>query len=158
MVMRIALVLVITAWTYVAAQAPQVPADTEIRLQRTSCLGSCPIYTVTIDARGLVIYEGDKFVRATGRHTGQIGSAAVAKLLASAERIRFFDLRDAYREIEYPDGTRSTPTDHPTTIITITINGRTKRVEDYFAPPDALIAFEREIDDAAGTRRWIFSG
>ena len=42
----------------------------------------------------------------------------VAKLLASAERIRFFDLRAAYREIEHLDGTRSAATDLPTKIVT----------------------------------------
>jgi hypothetical protein len=155
-VLPMALAVVIGIAAHRAAQVPQVPADTEIRLRRTSCLGSCPIYTVTIDARGMVIYEGEEFVRATGRHTAQIAPSIVAKLLASAERIRFFDLRDAYREIEHPDGTRSGPTDLPTTVTTLTVNGRTKRVDDYVGAPDALVEFEREIDDAAGTRRWIF--
>ena len=35
-------------------------------------------------------------------------------------------------------------------------NGRTKRVEDYVAAPDSLEEFEREIDTAAGTKRWVF--
>ena len=74
-VARIAVALVIGVAAHVAAQVPLVPADTQIRLQRTSCLGSCPIYTVTIDARGMVIYEGEEFVRATGRHTAQIAPA-----------------------------------------------------------------------------------
>ena len=46
-----------------AAQGVDVPADTVMRLQRTSCLGPCPIYVVTIDARGMVTYDGDRFVR-----------------------------------------------------------------------------------------------
>ena len=50
-------------------QAQGVPPDTLIRLQRTECLGECPIYTVTIDARGTVTYEGEKFVRVIGRRT-----------------------------------------------------------------------------------------
>ena len=41
------------------AQEPGVPADALIRLQRTSCSGPCPIYTVTIDARGTVTFEGE---------------------------------------------------------------------------------------------------
>ena len=47
-------------------------------------------------------------------------------------------------------------TDLPTTFVTATVNGRTKRIEDYVAAPDALVAFEREIDAAAGTKRWVF--
>src|SRR5262245_26324551 len=139
-----------------AAQEPEVPRDAIIRLQRTSCLGRCPIYTVTIDARGTVTYDGERLVRVVGRRTAQIDPSAVATLLARAEGIRFFQMRDTYREIEYPDGTRSSPSDFPTKIVTITVDGRTKRVEDYVAAPDALDEFEREIDDAAGTKRWVF--
>ena len=47
-------------------------------------------------------------------------------------------MRDAYRVIENPDGTVTMVTDLPTTIVTITVNGRTKRVEDYVGAPDAL--------------------
>ena len=51
------------------AQEPEIPADALIRLQRTSCYGPCPIYTVAIDARGTVTNEGERFVRVVGRWT-----------------------------------------------------------------------------------------
>jgi len=138
------------------AQESDLPPDALIRLQRTSCLGPCPIYTVTIDARGTVTYEGERFVRVVGRRTAQIDKALVATLLSRAERIRFFQMRDAYRVIENPDGTVGMATDLPTKFVSVTVNGRTKNVEDYLAAPDALGDFEREIDAAAGTKRWVF--
>jgi hypothetical protein len=138
-----------------AAQRADVPADALIRLQRTACFGACPIYTVTIDARGTVTYVGEKFVRVVGSQTARIDPSTVATLLAHAERIRFFDLRDGYHFIENPDGSHTTVTDLPTKIVTVTANGRTKRVEDYVGAPVALADFEREIDEAAGTERWI---
>jgi hypothetical protein len=131
-----------------AAQEPDMPTDTVIRLQRTSCLGPCPVYTVTIDARGTVTYDGERAVRVVGRQTAQIDPSAVATLLARAEQIHFFDLRDAYRV--------SLVDDIPTEVVTIVVNGRTKRVEDLVGAPDSLKEFEREIDKAAGTRRWVF--
>jgi ankyrin repeat protein len=94
-----------------------------------------------------VTYDGERFVRVIGRQTARIAPSLVARLLASAERIHFFDLLDAYR---------ANVTDLPTTIVTVTVNGRTKRVEDYFGAPDILAPFEREIDEAARTKRWIF--
>ena len=97
-----------------------------------------------------------RFVRAVGLETARIAPAVVATLLASAERIHFFDLRDVYRVIENPDGSLVMVSDLPTTFVTITVNGRTKRVEDYLGAPDGLAQFEREIDEAARTRRWIF--
>lgn len=139
-----------------AAQGPVLPPDTMIRLQRTACFGSCPVYSVTIDGGGTVTYDGEGAVRVVGRRTAQIDPAIVAQLLATAENLRFFELRDAYREIENPDGTRSVVTDLPTKLVTVTANGRTKRVEDYVAAPDALTDFERQIDAAAGTKQWVF--
>jgi hypothetical protein len=133
-----------------------VPPDTVIQLERTSCFGSCPVYTVTIDARGAVTYVGKQFVRVVGRRTAQIAPSAVARLLSRAQEIRFFDMRDEYKVIHNPDGTITTVTDLPTQIVTITVNGRTKRVDDYVAAPETLEPFEREIDEAAGTKRWVF--
>lgn len=152
----LALVLAIGLAAPAVAQEPDVPADALIRLQRTSCLGPCPIYTVTIDSRGTVTYEGERSVRVVGRRTAQIDTSLVAGLLARAERIRFFEMRDTYRVIENPDGTVSLVTDLPTKFVTVTVNGRTKKVEDYVAAPDSLVDFEREIDAAAGTKRWVF--
>lgn len=88
-----------------SAQEPDVPPDAVISQQRTSCYGPCPICTVTIDASGAVTYEGERFVRVVGRRTAQIDPSSVATLLAPAEQIRFFGLRNAYRVIENPDGT-----------------------------------------------------
>ena len=139
-------------------QDSKVPPDTQIQLRRTSCFGPCPVYTVTIDAHGEVTYVGEKFVRVVGRQTAHIDPSVVAKLLARADSIRFFDLHEAYRVIQNPDGSSTTVTDLPTTIVGVTANARSKRVEDYVGAPDALKEFEREIDEAAGTKRWILAG
>jgi len=87
---RLAFALAIAVAGAAAAQEPDVPPDALIRLQRTSCFGPCPIYTVTIDARWTVSYEGERFVRVIGRRTAQIETSIVAGLLTRAERIRFF--------------------------------------------------------------------
>lgn len=33
-----------------------------IRLKRTMCYGTCPVYNVTVDKEGNVKYEGEMFV------------------------------------------------------------------------------------------------
>jgi hypothetical protein len=55
-----------------------------------------------------------------------------------------------------PDGTVTEVGDLPTKIVTVTVNGRTKRVEDYVDAPAALGPFEQAIDRAAGAVRWTF--
>jgi len=51
-------------------------------------------------------------------------------------------MRDAYRVIENPTATATSVTDLPTKFVSVTVNGRTKKVEDYVAAPDSLADFE----------------
>jgi hypothetical protein len=137
------------------AKAQGVPDEFVITLERTSCFGECPVYSVSIDAGGNVVYDGKRFVRVEGRQTDRIPASRAARLLATAERIGFFELRDRYRTIRNPDGTETMVTDLPTTFVTITRGGKTKRVEDYIGAPEGLKELEQEIDDLARATRWI---
>jgi hypothetical protein len=110
---------------------------------------------VTIDASGTVTYDGAKFVRVQGRQTASIPPSRVAALLEAADRIGFFMLRDQYRTIRNRNGTVTTVSDLPTTFVTITREGRSKRVENYAGAPAGLKELEQHIDDAAGTKRWM---
>ena len=127
--------------------------DFVIKLERTACFGTCPVYAVSIDASGNVEYDGKKFVRVEGRQTDRIPVSRAARLLATAERIGFFDLGDRYRTIRNPDGTETMVADLPTTVVTITRAGQSKRVEDYIGAPQGLKELEREIDDLARTTK-----
>jgi hypothetical protein len=124
------------------------PVETPVRitLERTSCFGSCPVYSVSIDGDGTVTYEGRQFVRVAGRQTSQISRAAVDALLEEFRRIDFFSLQDQYT---------APVTDHPTTYVTFRHGKRTKRIRDYVGAPKALRDLERHIDEAAGVQRWI---
>ena len=137
----------------VAAQT--IPDDFLVTLERTACFGDCHVYTVTIDARGNVAYEGKASVRVTGKANDRVPVARVRELLETIERIGFFTLSEQYREIRNPDGTHTIVTDLPTRFVTVTSEGRTKRVEDYVGAPAGLTQLEREVDAAANTRRWI---
>src|SRR5262245_33660488 len=149
-------VVALAASSRASQSAPEaVPDDFAITLARTSCVGACPVYAVSIDAKGTVKYEGKKFVRVTGAQSDQIPVSRVAELLATVDRIRFFELDDRYRVIRNADGTATMVTDLPTTFITVTRGGKTKSIEDYVGAPEALKQFEKQIDEAARTKRWV---
>jgi Domain of unknown function (DUF6438)/Ankyrin repeats (3 copies) len=136
--------------------APQtVPDDFVIRLDRSVCFGECPAYSVTIDAKGNVSYEGKKFVRVVGRQTDRIPVNQVAALAEAVNRIRFFELNDSYRTIRNADGTETSITDLPTTAVSVSRDGRSKQVIDYLGAPESLKQLEKQIDETAGTKRWI---
>ncbi len=150
-----AVIALVIATVASLAAAQIIPPDVVIRLERTSCFGECPVYSVSIDAKGNVTYDGTEFVRVKGRQTDRIPVPRVAELLATADRIGFFDLRDQYRTIRNPDGTETMVTDLPTTFVTITRGGRSKRIEDYVGAPAELKQLEQQIDEAARTVRWV---
>lgn len=135
--------------------APLVPDDFAITLARTTCFGECPAYAVTIDAKGNVTYEGKKFVRVAGRQSAHISLEAVAALVETVRRMRFFELEEEYRVIRTPDGGAIDVTDRPTTFVMVTQDGRSKQVLDYLGAPASLRQLEQQIDRMAHTKQWI---
>jgi hypothetical protein len=136
--------------------AEPIPQDTLITLERVECSAACPIYSITVDARGNIVYDGKEFVRVEGEQTDRIPQTAVRELLEMAGRIGFFDFRDSYVFIQLPDGTARYQTDNRRSFITVRANGRSKRIEDYYGTPEPLKQFEDRIDVLTRTRRWTF--
>jgi Domain of unknown function (DUF6438) len=129
-------------------EAPR--GEVEITLSRSVCYGFCPDYTVTVTGEGEVRYVGRAFVNVVGEARASVPRAEVAALLARFDAIGFERLRDEYR---------AEVTDNPTYVVTLTRNGRSKRVEDYVGiavgMPESVRELQTEIDRVAGTARWV---
>ncbi|MEM7119399.1 MAG: DUF6438 domain-containing protein, partial [Chloroflexota bacterium] len=120
-----------------------------ITLERTACFGTCPIYTVSIDENGRILYNGLDFVTATGEQTAQIDPQQVQDLVDFMVNGRYFELEDAY--------TNRLVTDLPSAITSLTIDGKTKRIDRYFGDDTApliLQQIENRIDQVANTSQW----
>jgi hypothetical protein len=131
-------------------------------LQRTNCLGSCPVYTLTIRGNGVVEYSGQEFVRVRGPQIARIDDGKINELLLDFDRAHFFALTESFL---------MECTDLPHVIVTITAGRRSKRVEgDEFCPENDVfpwtlyrrvsrlndfLALAREIDAIAGSDRWV---
>lgn len=144
--------IALTACAPVAAPAYEpTEGPVEISLERTACFGFCPVYTVTINGEGEVVYQGRAFVNVVGERRATISREAVQQLLARFDEIHFEQLRDEYINHGI--------TDLPSKIVTLTRNGRTKRVVDYAGTsvgmPEAVRALQDEIDRVANTAQWV---
>jgi hypothetical protein len=138
-----------------AAPSPNISA---IRLQRSGCYGSCPIYEVELAADGQVKYVGDKFVDEVGFRTSKILPSDFVALAERVGAIHFFDLKDRYRFEQ--DGCTSWVTDQPTATIVVTANGKDKVVSYYYGCRGLPIgpqlkALAQTIDKVTGTSQWI---
>ena len=140
------LAVALVAWTQLHSAAAPAQAAPVITLERTACFGTCPVYKVTLLEDGTVSYEGWEHVRVPGTHTWKIDPAAVLALARDMEKAGFFEMKDAY----------TLPvTDMPTTYVTLTSGGRSKRIKDYFAAPPALTAIEARIDEVSGAKGYV---
>lgn len=51
-----------------------------MKLQRTMCFGTCPVYSVMVDNEGNVNYYGEMFVYKSGEHHWKISGKKVNQL------------------------------------------------------------------------------
>jgi hypothetical protein len=110
---------------------------------------------VAVSPSGEVTYEGKANVRQLGRASGKVPQRQVEALLVELERAGYFSMANRYAASEPACGRYST--DSPTVITSVTVRGRSKRVEhDYGcgAAPGSLVVLERRIDDVLGSGRW----
>src|SRR4051794_17475352 len=114
-----------------------VPA---ITLERTACFGSCAVYAISVSPSGEIQYQGKAHVRKLGAATAKIPPERVNALLSELDRGGYFSFADRYTSPEPSCGRYAT--DSPTTITSVTLRGRTKRiVHDYGCggAPGALV-------------------
>jgi hypothetical protein len=122
-------------------------------LARTPCLGTCPVYQVTVLTDGTVEYHGDHFVTVTGDQTGHLSTADLAKLIAAYQAIDYLHLK------EQPVTMAST--DAPSVITSFACAGESRKIDDYLGEdrwPPAVRALEKQIDTIVGTSRWVGGG
>ena len=156
MVARIFQALLIFPLVVSAVRAQEKPQrDITITLERTSCLGTCPVYKLTVKSDGSVIYDGKEYVRVKGIQRSKIEPAEVERLAQAFLDIHYFELQDGYQTIKNPDGSESIVTDLPTTYTSLVLEARGKKVEDYVGAPKELKSLEQRIDEVAGTKHWV---
>jgi Domain of unknown function (DUF6438) len=139
-----------------AVTSGDIPRDLKITLERTECFGFCPVYKLTITADGAVVFEGRRFVKQEGATVkSAISGERLKQLMAEFDRVKFFSLEDDYSEIRL-----SCPTDQPSAITSIRINGKSKTVNHYLGcrepkVPKELTELENKIDEIVNTAQWL---
>jgi hypothetical protein len=124
--------------------SPPPSSDVVIRLERTPCLGTCPVYTLAIHGDGSWLLAG--WYPHKGCATGKIAPAEVQTLLAQARSIGYASM---------PSSFTKPITDMPSTDSQVTLGGKTKKIHHYGYSNDPvekrLTGFEEAIDRAVDT-------
>lgn len=130
---------------------PQGPlSSVRISLDRTQCYGSCPDYAIELNGNGSASFTGRLYVLAEGKHTFHIPEKSIQCLLSHFQQADFWSVNDEYV---------ADATDGPQYRLTLTIDGQTKTVVDYFGlmagMPGLITAIEDEVDRTADVDRWV---
>jgi len=118
-------------------------------LERTGCYGECPVYRLTVNSDGSVVYVGTRWVKVLGRQVYKLSEAQVAELQTAFERANFSQLRD-YDKVE--------STDDDWAHLSYRRGNSFKRVRHYHgdnAAPPALGALEDEFDRIVDSGRLV---
>jgi hypothetical protein len=131
---------------------PHAITNVIITMERGICYGPCPVYEVTISGNGTVIFDGKKNVR-EGVFVYAVPQEDVQRLVEAFYDLDFFSLNHEYTKKCTVLGC-STASDLPTTTTMFTINGKTKKVINYYGAPDRLAQLEDLIDETARTKEY----
>lgn len=124
-----------------------------IEMARGSCFGSCPSYTLTIQASGAVEYSGRQYVGVHGKQTTTISREQVMDLLEDLDRIHFGALEDRAFQWCF---------DTPSVEVSVSMDGKTKSVaSDAYCtgaksgPQDKFVTLTNKIDAVTSSDRWV---
>jgi hypothetical protein len=139
----------------VAASEPlaqEVPKDTVIILQHGACERRCAVYKVAMFADGVVLYDGEYYVRRVGTVRANVSRELIGRLLQHAAQASFFEMPASFSPGD-PRCGRVT-VDGPIVIVTIVAGGKANTVtHDHrclSSDSTPLARIESEINIIAG--------
>jgi hypothetical protein len=116
-----------------------------IVLQKTVCFGSCPVYTLKINGDGKAELKAEQHLPNLGNFTKTLPPETVQELVNDFDKIQFFSLKDEYT---------GAITDLPTTYISFTYQGKSKKIRDYYGAPESLKNLEKKIAEFVSDEGW----
>ena len=113
-----------------------------IELKKDPCFGFCPVYTVKINGKGEVVFNGQKNISKEGTWYRTLPPDETNNMFKTFEDTGFWELKDEYT---------AQVTDLPTTWISLVLGEKSKTIKDYYGAPDELKALELMIEKIAET-------
>lgn len=66
----------------------------ELTLSYGPCFGSCPVFSVTLNESGSLVFEGERFTEALGRHRRQMSSSLFEDIVSELDSLPDSELVD----------------------------------------------------------------
>lgn len=114
-------------------------------MNKTPCFGACPDYDVTIKGNGEATFEGRQHAPRKGNY----------QLILDAEKTK--TLFDAFANADFwafEDEYTSNISDMPTTFISFSHEGQSKKIRDYYGAPQRLKDLEKLVEEIVEREGW----
>jgi TonB family protein len=123
-----------------------ISKDDYVEISRSSCMGTCPSYTVKVEADGAVSWNGEAWVALIGGRKSTIDPESARRLLEKFRTTDFWSYCRSYsRNITDSSGTE----------ITVQLGGKMRKISDYAdSSPEELQDLLLEVDRVVDTHRW----
>ncbi len=147
-----------------------------LSMKRSGCYGRCPIYNLTVQPNGNIIFEDKDYTETIGKAESKLSEDKRNQLITEIEKANFFSLENAYNS-----DSKNCPnfaTDSSDVTIYVKLDGKEKTINHYLGCfedekpkdntlinkpqdlseiiyPQNLYNLENKIDERVETKRWI---
>lgn len=146
---QIAFLLVLVAFIASSCQTTKQTAinadELVLELSKTAGRGQSPSYIIELYPNGKAVLTGRENIEKLGKYTKDIGADRVSSICKDFNKAKFFEFEDEYIAMI---------TDLPSTYISYTSNGITKRIRDYYGAPKELKALEKLLEEIVDEGNW----
>ncbi len=109
-----------------------------VRLTRSGCFGTCPIYIVTIYGNGIVKYEGIRHTDKIGMFIGRMDPQKFDGIIKKMKEVAFLEMEDMYQ---------APVSDMPGITVFLHFGDIEKQVMENGDAPRELKEFQKYLDD-----------
>lgn len=138
--------------------------DLSLTMERSQCLGNCPIYKLEVTQNGHVSFEGFSFsekdfssTKSNGKKESNLSEEKINQIISEIDKTNFFSLKNDYTNL---GNEGNCATDNPTVTLSIKLRGKEKQIKHNLgctgtADVTKLTNLENKIDEIVETKRWI---
>lgn len=145
--MRIlSLLIVIVGLMSCGSQKALIGDNFNIVMDKGSCFGSCPVYTLSINNKGYAMFDGERFTDKIGKHGMQLAPKKFQALANAFKAAKLGEMDD-----DYP----SSIADLPNTTLGYVNNDFSKRISGKEERPQKLKDLQSMLEDITQMEGWI---
>ena len=152
-------------------QIPEANAnELSVRLERSECYGTCPIYALAIESDGKVTFDGKGYTKVIGKAQSRIDQDQINQIIGAIKSSDFFSFDNKYDQDS--GNCPGTAADMPTVTLSIRLGDQEKKIIHYLGCwepmdrtnrrnlsdaifPQKLYLLENKIDEIVESNQWI---